>query len=146
MGKDDVLSPEELAKLVNPTLSREGMHVDLEDFFAFHDTNSDGKLSTSEYVDALASQDQDREEHEKEFRDFDKDGDGFATLEEMKKTVDGHVLSKSLLESVITIADDNKDGEVTLAEMQAHQAELEDHEGKGFVEYLAGAHDHEAEL
>merc|ERR1712039_288970 len=106
----------------------------------------DKRLSTSEYVEALAEQDQNRESHEKEFREFDKDGDGFAILDEMKKTVDGHVLSKSLLEDVIAIADDNKDGEVSLAEMQAHKADLEEHEGKGFVEYLAGVHDHEAEL
>ena len=77
----------------------------------------DGQIDLPEFLSMMSAQMESKEDDKemiKAFQEFDKNGDGFITQEELKEVMHstGDVLSDDELNAMIRSADSNKDGQV----------------------------------
>lgn len=107
-NSDGFLSKDEFLWLLRPDKNESVLAVALRDALAEVDSDSNGKVSRSEF-DAAGNADLD-------FKALDLNGDGSLSAEEYTPLQTGHHHTKITLERIIEVADENKDGNMTAAE------------------------------
>uniref|UniRef100_A0AC34GWS7 EF-hand domain-containing protein n=1 Tax=Panagrolaimus sp. ES5 TaxID=591445 RepID=A0AC34GWS7_9BILA len=132
----------------HPEFSKVMLKEMAEDIMRTLDDNRDGMLSRSEFAKEPFGEPIDKEmdiaykkQREKEFdTEIDVDKDGFATLEELLNYVNPKNERHAVQEvtEILDIADTNKDGELSLAEMLNNSQALAD---SGFVKAQKKLHD-----
>ncbi|KAG0318824.1 Calmodulin [Dissophora globulifera] len=100
---------------------------EVQKFFSKADKNKDGKITFNEFLDACQTlglgsslpvsgkpADKDSKEVDAIFRNFDRDGDGLITAEELESVLkaQGENPSKSDIQDMLQSADKNKDNKV----------------------------------
>merc|ERR1712111_68074 len=77
------LSPEEIIEIMKDYYPEPVIHV----MIAMGDTDGDGKLNFEEFIQLSMNGPPEDWSEEQMFKIFDKDGDGFITVDEMRKLI-----------------------------------------------------------
>jgi len=103
----------------------------------------DDKAGKVEEQDAKMKEEEEasHQENMEEFKKQDTDGDGFLNHEEMAHYESGAFHITVDMHKLFEVADEDKDSLITLAEMNAHFAELEGHEAVNHLNEWAEHHE-----
>ncbi|CAJ0962453.1 unnamed protein product, partial [Mesorhabditis belari] len=120
MDRDGQLSRAEIAALLR-TINVEPTRIELDFIFEEMDTNKTGKINKEEFVRYMRSPPVHRttlRELEKQFKQFDQDGDGEITYEEMNKILRecGGLKDEKASREMFKATDRNGDGRISFIE------------------------------
>jgi len=99
----------------------EAQRQDILDSYARVDVNHDGGVSFDEFVVLVMQQQDPRAALRKSFDAFDRDGDGFLTVDEFQRLAEaqGEELGREQAEGMVKLADTDGDGKVSFDEFYA---------------------------
>ncbi|XP_047134988.1 calumenin-B isoform X1 [Hydra vulgaris] len=122
LDKDTQLNEEEYAMFQSPKKYAHMITIVAQEEIKEYDLDKDGKLSLEEFIASIHMPNM-RAYYEKQFRElYDQDGDGKLDHYEVVKWMTPEVYDKAELEAkhLIDLADDNKDGKLTVKEILSH--------------------------
>ncbi|AFZ81252.1 membrane-associated calcium-binding protein, putative [Theileria equi strain WA] len=82
---DGLLNLKELGLIINPGRDEILLQIEIQDVIKAHDTNGDGTISFEEYKAAKPGDNDDETVMTSDFKQFDKNGDGKLTPEELRE-------------------------------------------------------------
>jgi calmodulin len=120
VDKDGRLSRAEIAALLR-TIKVEPTRIELDFIFNEMDRDKSGKINKEEFVNYMRSPPIHRitvKELEEQFRQFDRDGDGAITLDELEHMLaeTANVHDKEAISEMFHATDINSDGRITFIE------------------------------
>ncbi|EAN32034.1 EF-hand domain pair family protein [Theileria parva strain Muguga] len=83
-NKDGFLDLAELGDLINPSRSPELLKLEVDDVLEAHDSDHDGRISYEEYKKYRNEDGEDEVQSSNDFKQFDKNGDGYLTRNELE--------------------------------------------------------------
>lgn len=119
VNKDGVLDSDELHAMLFPDSSAAAREVGAKYQIKGKDTDADGKISLKEWLlPGEHIEGHDENEDRKEFKMYDKNGDGALDHGELMDLEAGHVALKENLEHFIKLADTDHDGHASVDEVE----------------------------
>lgn len=113
------LSVEELPAMFYPENDDAVLSIMAEAAMKQKDKDSDGKLSLNEFLENSEGDGNEiGPEEQAEFKKLDKDGNDFLNMDELKAWESGKFHTEESLRMLFDVADKNKDGHITIAELE----------------------------
>eukprot|EP00933_Yihiella_yeosuensis_P037558 TRINITY_DN3153_c0_g1_i1.p1 TRINITY_DN3153_c0_g1~~TRINITY_DN3153_c0_g1_i1.p1 ORF type:complete len:278 (+),score=73.05 TRINITY_DN3153_c0_g1_i1:81-914(+) len=125
---DGRLDGDEIITMYGQNVKERMAEVIAESSLNFKDSDKNGKLSYEElWWDPIHQEEVEDagRDHKATFKSLDKDGDGLLTLQEFTKWETGKFFWEESAEQTLNVADRDKDGYVSLKELQAAWDDIE---------------------
>ncbi|UKJ89866.2 hypothetical protein MACJ_003120 [Theileria orientalis] len=144
-NKDGMLSLEELGDLVNPSRNADLLDLELNDVIKAHDEDGDGKISFTEYKKYRTENGEDETQSLSDFKQFDKNSDGFLTKDELAEAYkeEGEFDSFPIFDDVTNVIGSAK---VTRDAWKSHANELSKTAVTDFGEMLLRPEDYDVKF
>ena len=126
VNKDGEISKDELVKCLESIYPRQEAIIRANDIFKEIDFNNDGSINFSEFLTVNIQKEKllNEETLDKAFRMFDLDGNGYITIDELKKTMPLEITTKAGWRKLVSEVDKDGDYQISFNEFKEMMEKL----------------------